>query len=679
MMGVSQLQSALAAQQMGYPFSTTASLLMGNGSEAFARQVKTSLQSQFPLAQPQASRPKSPANNAANPSKPSGSESVLGIPTPFNNSSFRQVKQPTPPTVASPIPQRATNYLPANVASALGVSSSSGAVFGSPLTAKVEDQASTSGLNSRPVATAQTTYNLKMSSISAEPTPAKEKIPEVPSAPASNGVASKEGNRDQSTTSSNDTPPSVKRMECDSSVPSPPKNGLDKNKDVVVKASEEVEEPLATMKLDEGQKEDNLSSSPSHRSVSPQSPLHAPRMKSPSSGNSRSASPSMKEISRSASPAHSHQSNVSKHSIQSLHSNQSSSNDSDESPLGKREHEENVSEDDEATKAKKAKLEEDEEEEAKDKSTTGSITPEKTKGKRSKGNDLSRLITDLEGSFYHSCETARRRSGAAANATRQEALQAQHRKEQERARKAAEEANNKTKKHHKMMKQISDESSLEDDEDEQSDASLPSVKHTRGGARIGRPPAKATRKQKRKRKSKNSDSEDEESDDSVSSGDVKPAKQVGRKRGRQPGTTLKKTIAKGARGAKGKAKQAAKNKKPVGKKPRGRPPRKVENSDESDEKSSEESSGEEEEDEKSSANGVWGYHDAERDECASKKCKHPQSENVNWVQCDGCDQWYHCFCYFGTEREADDDQFYCTPPCRTAKTKPQTRQGTKVK
>jgi hypothetical protein len=54
----------------------------------------------------------------------------------------------------------------------------------------------------------------------------------------------------------------------------------------------------------------------------------------------------------------------------------------------------------------------------------------------------------------------------------------------------------------------------------------------------------------------------------------------------------------------------------------------------------------------------WKFHDA-GDRCAHKKCRRPHYENINWVQCDDCDEWYHNMCVFGEEKSIDEDEFHC--------------------
>ena len=30
--------------------------------------------------------------------------------------------------------------------------------------------------------------------------------------------------------------------------------------------------------------------------------------------------------------------------------------------------------------------------------------------------------------------------------------------------------------------------------------------------------------------------------------------------------------------------------------------------------------------------------------CSAKRCLQPTGDDINWVQCDKCEKWYHLFC-----------------------------------
>uniref|UniRef100_A0A0M3IIS4 Bromodomain adjacent to zinc finger domain protein 2B n=1 Tax=Ascaris lumbricoides TaxID=6252 RepID=A0A0M3IIS4_ASCLU len=56
----------------------------------------------------------------------------------------------------------------------------------------------------------------------------------------------------------------------------------------------------------------------------------------------------------------------------------------------------------------------------------------------------------------------------------------------------------------------------------------------------------------------------------------------------------------------------------------------------------------------------WSYHDPEKRCDAKTKCKKPQGENVDWVQCDYCDLWYHVECVVGYSEVLDEaGEFDC--------------------
>ena len=58
------------------------------------------------------------------------------------------------------------------------------------------------------------------------------------------------------------------------------------------------------------------------------------------------------------------------------------------------------------------------------------------------------------------------------------------------------------------------------------------------------------------------------------------------------------------------------------------------------------------------------YEGDDNEDCAATACKHPQIDQIDWIQCDGCDCWYHFVCVRVKKRRADTMLTYCCPPCR---------------
>jgi len=56
------------------------------------------------------------------------------------------------------------------------------------------------------------------------------------------------------------------------------------------------------------------------------------------------------------------------------------------------------------------------------------------------------------------------------------------------------------------------------------------------------------------------------------------------------------------------------------------------------------------------------YDDSDED-CAAKPCKQPTGDEVGWVQCDPCSNWYHVICIGITAEAADAMETYACPTC----------------
>jgi hypothetical protein len=61
--------------------------------------------------------------------------------------------------------------------------------------------------------------------------------------------------------------------------------------------------------------------------------------------------------------------------------------------------------------------------------------------------------------------------------------------------------------------------------------------------------------------------------------------------------------------------------------------------------------------------------------CAFRNCKKPQTESLNWVQCDDCCAWYHTFCILGKEVDFEDDEPFSCGCKLVSKKKPPQRKS----
>lgn len=60
----------------------------------------------------------------------------------------------------------------------------------------------------------------------------------------------------------------------------------------------------------------------------------------------------------------------------------------------------------------------------------------------------------------------------------------------------------------------------------------------------------------------------------------------------------------------------------------------------------------------------------EESECSAVKCLQPQVDEISWVQCDKCQEWFHCMCVRLTKEMAEKIDSYVCDRCRQSNTKP---------
>ncbi|XP_071961642.1 lysine-specific demethylase 5A-like [Antedon mediterranea] len=56
---------------------------------------------------------------------------------------------------------------------------------------------------------------------------------------------------------------------------------------------------------------------------------------------------------------------------------------------------------------------------------------------------------------------------------------------------------------------------------------------------------------------------------------------------------------------------------------------------------------------------VDGDDDDEDEICSAKYCIRPLGDDINWIQCDKCEQWYHLLCIGMKEEPPDDEEYAC--------------------
>ncbi|XP_030827948.1 lysine-specific demethylase 5A isoform X2 [Strongylocentrotus purpuratus] len=56
---------------------------------------------------------------------------------------------------------------------------------------------------------------------------------------------------------------------------------------------------------------------------------------------------------------------------------------------------------------------------------------------------------------------------------------------------------------------------------------------------------------------------------------------------------------------------------------------------------------------------VDGDEDEDDEVCSAKKCLRPLGDDINWVQCDCCEKWYHLLCIGMKQQPDEDEDFVC--------------------
>nr|XP_054751747.1 lysine-specific demethylase 5A-like isoform X1 [Lytechinus pictus] len=56
---------------------------------------------------------------------------------------------------------------------------------------------------------------------------------------------------------------------------------------------------------------------------------------------------------------------------------------------------------------------------------------------------------------------------------------------------------------------------------------------------------------------------------------------------------------------------------------------------------------------------VDGDEDDDDEICSAKKCLRPLGDDINWVQCDMCEKWYHLLCIGMKQQPEEDEEFFC--------------------
>ncbi|GMT16709.1 hypothetical protein PFISCL1PPCAC_8006 [Pristionchus fissidentatus] len=271
-------------------------------------------------------------------------------------------------------------------------------------------------------------------------------------------------------------------------------------------------------------------------------------------------------------------------------------------------------------------------------------------GEKRSNKEVDRLLTDLtEGSFM--MEQRRRLSVGAANDRRKAATE---------GKKIAKKPKNKM--HKQLSSASSDSDSGEEEEERAPARSSAAARPSMVGKKASTSAPKTAMKRNGGvgaialgrgggRKEDASDESDpyEESDDD-SEGEKKHVK-------KKTAPERKSAVGKPAR----KEKPAPAKKKQPKKKPGKRKKDSDDSSgggSESDEKEEDVDVDVEQEEEEGEGGGE--FVDTEQTKCASSLCKTPRGGSVEWVCCDGCEKWFHTFCVLGLNKKFEANKnFFC--------------------
>ncbi|CAJ0955769.1 unnamed protein product, partial [Mesorhabditis belari] len=432
-------------------------------------------------------------------------------------------------------------------------------------------------------------------------------------------------------------------MECDSSVPSPPK----------VRATPVAPQP--TTAIPRAPSPRQTSSDQDQRSEKSWSMVDSPpmpRAPAPSHAN--------RELSRTPSPK-SDTPEAEKEAAREKEERERREKEEKEREKEEREKERKRKDDEEE---KRRKEREREQREARERLKAAEAKAKANKGSR-KGSEIARLINDLEGSFMTSARGSDLREQQELSPPPQPKKEKEKEKERpkqlgrasksEKTSTAASTPSEKsvktestTKQQNKLLKQLSDVSSVSSSSDSEADKKKKKAPTTsnKKTSSVSQPKKDAP---KRRPATPASNSSDSDSDtDSLSSLDDNHV--------RAKGSTAKKA----RRTSTPKAIKPSKPKTPImPPKKRGRKPKSQGSS------SSEESPEPEPMYPPPDPNVV--FHDPIETCAMEKECNRPQTQNVNWVACDDCEKWYHAICILGKEDITGLDEFTCG--CKEKKTK----------